>query len=72
MKALNDRRSGTDRRKSKQPASFPLQDCNGELVIKDRRISPDRRVEGLELTVSDMPNEEFYQFFKKFQENLSS
>lgn len=69
MKRMNDRRSGKDRRKNKQPVLFPLRDSNGELVTKERRNFADRRTEGLELTVSNMANEEFEEYFKKFQEN---
>ena len=69
MNYLNDRRSGKDRRKSKQPVSFPLRDSNGEYVLEERRSFVERRTEGLELTVSKMPQKEFEEYFKKFQEN---
>ena len=69
MKRMKNRRSGKDRRKSNQPVSFPLRDSNGEFIAKERRCITDRRADGLELTVTNIPKKEFDDYFKKFQEN---
>lgn len=71
MKPPIDHRSGKDRRVSHLKASFPLRDRNGILVAADRRISPDRRTEGLEVTLADMPSDTFKEYFKKFQQDDS-
>ena len=69
---MKNRRSGKDRRESSQSVSFPLRDSNGELITKERRTITDRRTDGLELTVSNMPQKEFDDYFKNFQENPDS
>ena len=69
---MNNRRSGKDRRESSQSVSFPLRDSNGELITKERRTITDRRTDGLELTVSNMHQKEFDDYFKNFQEKLDT
>lgn len=72
MKHKNNRRFGKDRRISGHSESFPLRDSNGKVVVKNRRLKSDRRTEGLELSVSDMPHDEFNEYFKQFQKDDSS
>lgn len=67
MNPSNDRRSGKDRRIANHNVSFPLRDSNGIIVALDRRITADRRTEGLEVTVADMSQDYFNDYLKKFQ-----
>ena len=67
MNPSNDRRSGKDRRIANHNVSFPLRDSNGIIVALDRRITADRRTEGLEVTVADMSQGYFNDYIKKFQ-----
>ncbi len=68
MELKYDRRSGKDRRTDdSQNVSFPLKDNNGKTVEKNRRLKGDRRTEGLELSVSDLPDDEFSNYFKQFE-----
>ena len=64
MLPFNNRRSGVDRRKNKQPVLFPIRDSKGDLVTKERRTIANRRTEGLELTVSNISKKEFDEYFK--------
>lgn len=66
MNLLNDRRSGKDRRITNHNISFPLRDSNGIIVALDRRVTADRRTEGLEVTFADMPQDHFNEYFKTF------
>ena len=66
MELKYDRRSQKDRRKNNQSESFPLQDGDGKTIEKNRRLKGDRRTEGLELSVADMPDEEFSKYFDQF------
>ena len=68
MKPITERRSGNDRRVAKDKVSFPMRDHDGILVTQDRRATADRRTEGLEVTLADMPSDTFNEYFKKFQQ----
>ncbi|MGH1538661.1 MAG: hypothetical protein ACRBDX_11545 [Gammaproteobacteria bacterium] len=70
MTSNDNRRSDSDRRISKQSASFPLRDSQGILVAADRRICADRRTNGLEVTESDLSKDEFNDYFLKFQNKI--
>jgi hypothetical protein len=67
MKTVHERRSGKDRRVADHKVTFPMRDRNGILVMQNRRVSADRRIEGLEVTLADMPSDTFNEYFKKFQ-----
>jgi len=41
-------RTPYDRRRCKAKTRFPVQDSNGELVLKERRVLADRRPAGIE------------------------
>ena len=71
MKPAIERRSGNDRRMPHQKASFPMRDRNEILVTSDRRVTANRRTEGLEVTLADMPSDTFNEYFKKFQQDDS-
>ena len=62
-KPLFDRRIRKERRQNKRSPRFPFHDDSGTLVSFERRCRTDRRTEGLELTLSDMPKEEFENYF---------
>lgn len=62
-----NRRSGNDRRANHTNASFPLPDSEGIIVAQDRRISCDRRSDGLELTEVNLSQKVFQAAFKQFQ-----
>jgi len=72
MTHKNSRRSGEDGRAAGQNESFPLRGSNGKVVVKNRRLKGDRRTEGLELSVSDMQDTEFNQYFKQFEKENSA
>ena len=69
MKSKTERRSGNDRRVSTKKATFPMRDRDGILVTQDRRATADRRTEGVEVTLADMPSDTFNEYFKKFQQD---
>lgn len=71
MKPSTDRRSDKERRIATQKVSFPMHDCNGTVVTHDRRITADRRTEGLDVTLADMPIDTFNEYFKNFQQDDS-
>lgn len=52
-----------DRRRLQRKLSFPFRDSNGAKVLEERRIQPDRRMNGIEEAVwSEMP--EPFEFAK--------
>jgi hypothetical protein len=67
MKPTHERHSGNNRRVTHHKVTFPMCDRNGILATQDRRVSADRRTEGLEVTLADMPSDTFNEHFKKFQ-----
>ncbi|QMU62598.1 MAG: hypothetical protein GKR92_13165 [Gammaproteobacteria bacterium] len=70
-KVIYDRRSNEDRRTDKK-GSFPLHDSKGKVVEDNRRLLGDRRkTEGLELSTSDINDDEFAEVFKQFQKDES-
>ena len=44
-----ERRSGQDRRKTFRTPKFPLEDSAGRIVLRDRRVCPERRVQGIQV-----------------------
>lgn len=44
-----DRRSGKDRRKTFRTPKFPLEDSDGRIVLRDRRVCPERRMQSIEV-----------------------
>ena len=67
MNAHTNRRSGKDRRSANLNVSFPLRDSHGIIVATDRRVSCDRRTDGLELTETNLSQKVFQAVFKKYQ-----
>jgi len=68
MNSVTNRRSGNDRRVCKQNVAFPLRDSQGIIVATDRRVSCDRRTDGLELTEVNISQKVFQAAFKKYQD----
>ncbi len=71
MKVVYDRRSNMDRRTNKnKKESFPMADSNSKVIKEDRRVLGDRRkTDGLELSTSDINDDEFAEVFKQFKKN---
>lgn len=67
MNTTTNRRSGKDRRSANLNVSFPLRDSYGIIVATDRRVSCDRRTDGLELTETNLSQKIFQAIFKKYQ-----
>lgn len=67
MNAHTNRRSGKDRRSANSNVSFPLRDKHGIIVAMDRRVSCDRRTDGLQLTETNLSQKVFQAIFKKYQ-----
>jgi hypothetical protein len=42
-----DKRTGRDRRKTFRTPKFPLNDSEGRIVLRDRRVCPERRIQGI-------------------------
>jgi len=57
-----------DRRKTVEQASFPMKALKGEVILRDRRVNPDRRqaviTEEIELSPDD-----FAKLFKAFEQH---
>ena len=71
MQTRINKRSGKDRRVSTGTPTFPLRDSQGIIVSSDRRVSCDRRTDGLELIELNISQKNFQAAFKKFR-NLDS
>jgi len=55
-----------ERRSGEQLNKLPLEDLNGNIIVKERRIIPDRRTEGLEVTETNLSQDEFQKHFKDY------
>lgn len=58
-----------ERRSVHQINEFPLEDLNGNLIFEERRIIPDRRVEGLEVTESEISLAKFKEYLDDYQKS---
>jgi len=47
---------------------FPIKVPTGEVVLRDRRVNPDRRHPGLQTCELNMTSEEFNYLFEAYQE----
>lgn len=68
LKPFTIRSSNNDRRKSLQPRSFPLLRRKHRRVItkKEERVGSERRMVGIEMIESNLPQDEFQQYFKDY------
>jgi len=57
-----------ERRSGVQLNKFPLEDLNGKIVVKERRATPDRRAEGVEVTETKISRAEFQEYFEESQQ----
>ena len=56
-----------ERRSAVQTNEFPLEDLNGNIVTKDRRVTPERRIEGVDITEAKISQAEFQEYFDEYQ-----
>ena len=56
-----------DRRSSRQLNEFPIEDLNGNIIIEERRVTPDRRSEGMKVTESKISQKDFQAYFDEYQ-----
>ena len=62
--AYNNRRSNNDRRRGISNISFPLRCSNNVIILNDRRIRCERRIQNLEVSESVISQEQFLDIFK--------
>ena len=61
-------RSEQSRRAEAKPSRFPLKVPGGEVVLRERRVNPDRRHPGIQTQEIEMSSEEFDQLFETFSQ----
>ena len=59
-------RSDVKRRHEQKKTQFPKQLDTGEIVLRDRRINPDRRKDGIMTQEIEISAEEFEELFEAF------
>ncbi len=69
---MDNRRTKYERRSSSNVVSFPFRNSSGILITADHRINCDRRKKGFVLTESEISQQEFIQYFNKFEEENSA
>ena len=60
-------RLSCERRSIKQVDKFPIEDLNGNIITKDRRVKSNSQAEGVEVTESKISQAEFQEYFEKFK-----
>ncbi len=61
-----ERRSKEDRRSLHRAVSFPYKTKEGLVILKDRRKTPDRRVNNITVEDTEIDEEEFIRNYEKF------
>ena len=61
-----ERRASDDRRSSHSAVSFPYKTKEGLVILKDRRKTPDRRVNNISVEDTEIDEEEFIKNYQKF------
>ena len=61
-----ERRSTQDRRDFLRHRTFPIKLSNGIVVAKDRRKTPDRRLNNIDAQETEIDEEEFQRYMQKF------
>ena len=61
-----ERRSKEDRRNMNRSVSFPYKTKEGLVVLKDRRKTPDRRLNNIKVEDAEIDEEEFLKNYQKF------
>ncbi len=59
----------SERRSVTQLNKFPLEDLNGNMVLKERRKNTATQVGGLEITETNISQAEFQEYFDKHQDD---
>ena len=59
-------RDSQNRRANSEHIRFPMKADSGEVVLRDRRVNPDRRNPGLETHEVKVSPEEFDQLFQEY------
>jgi hypothetical protein len=62
-------RDSATRRADAKHMRFPMKANGGEVVLRERRVNPDRRHPGLETHELKMSSEEFEQIFQEFSKH---
>ena len=60
-------RSAVNRRSEKASTRFPMQISSGEVVLRERRLSPDRRHPGLQTQELKLSSEAFAELFDVYR-----
>ncbi len=61
-----NRRSKDDRRSLHRSVSFPYKTKEGLVILKDRRKTPDRRINNISVEDTEIDEEEFIKNYQKF------
>lgn len=61
-----ERRTKEDRRSLHRAVSFPYKTKEGLVILKDRRKTPDRRVNNISVEDTEIDEEEFIKKYQKF------
>ena len=61
-----ERRKKEDRRSLHRAVSFPFKTKEGLVILKDRRKTPDRRVNNISVEDTEIDEEEFIKKYQKF------
>ncbi len=69
LKKLFKVRSKTNRRSKQATPRFPMQMDRGEMVLRERRLSPDRRHPGIKTQDMKISSEEFDQLFEAYSQH---
>lgn len=56
-----------ERRSAVQFNEFPLEDLKGNIIVAERRVTLDRRTEGLDVTEAKISQAEFQEYFDEYQ-----
>lgn len=65
---LNERRETSDRRVDFTATTFPIFTKQGTWVRKECRKTPERRIENLNVTETQLDAQEFKELFKEYTE----
>ncbi len=60
------RRAKDDRRSLHRAVSFPYKMKEGLVILRDRRMMPDRRLNNIEVEDTEIDEEEFIKKYQKF------
>lgn len=61
-------RSGVERRQAEGQVSFPMQASTGDVILRDRRVNPDRR-QAVTTQEIELSPDDFNKLFKAFEEH---